>query len=70
MSYHKTPSCNYRIYILEEIDGSITPGNIFCFEHHPSQQRQVEQPLLIRQMLRVRIVPLKPRQDPIDIYLS
>ena len=27
---------------LEKLDGRITPGNIFCFKHQPSQQRQVE----------------------------
>jgi len=27
---------------LEELDSSITPGNIISFKHQPSQQRQVE----------------------------
>jgi hypothetical protein len=29
-------------HFLEKVDGGITPGNIVCFKHQPSQQRQVE----------------------------
>lgn len=43
---------------LEQIDSSITPGDIVCFKHQPAQQRQIEKPLLIGQVLRVRKITL------------
>jgi hypothetical protein len=44
--------------LLKEIDGSITSGDILCFKQQPAQQRQVEEPLLIGQVLRVRKITL------------